>query len=242
MATRNQALTGGVEGETGLAGHGVTLSLPRSDEIASLHAVLNIPLSVIAYGNIYQSGYVFSIDDTTPDTISIGGKAAALVDQTSAIPWSVGYFSIFGIAQTSTSVAPSPSSGALAGMSACNGGVNGACDSINISVAYSGTAPTTYAAGLCDLIIDAYSDWYLPAICEMGYGSAGCPTMANMQSNLVDTGIVTNLSGAYWSSTESSISPQIFTWSEFFATGGGSNQLFANKSSALAVRCVRAIT
>jgi hypothetical protein len=38
MATRNQALTGGVERETGLAGHGVTLSLPRSDEIASLHA------------------------------------------------------------------------------------------------------------------------------------------------------------------------------------------------------------
>ena len=36
-ATRNQALTEGVEGKTRLAGHGVTPSLPRSDEIASLH-------------------------------------------------------------------------------------------------------------------------------------------------------------------------------------------------------------
>jgi hypothetical protein len=56
MATRNQALTGAVEGETGLGGHGVTLSLPRSDEIVSLHGVadLNGKLSARSFGRITQ--------------------------------------------------------------------------------------------------------------------------------------------------------------------------------------------
>lgn len=58
--------------------------------------------------------------------------------------------------------------------------------------ATAGPTPLSYyAAGLCAATISGYSDWYLPAICEMGYGVANCgtsgvPELQNMQANLVN--------------------------------------------------------
>lgn len=70
----------------------------------------------------------------------------------------------------------------------------------------------SYATGLCKQTISGYSDWYLPAICEMGYtdsdvqpscGTQEVPTLQNMESSLKDRLDSFFLSGYYWSSTES---------------------------------------
>lgn len=41
----------------------------------------NINVNVIGYACQYQGGFVYSVDDTTPNTGSIGGKVLTLVDQ-----------------------------------------------------------------------------------------------------------------------------------------------------------------
>jgi len=63
-----------------------------------------------------------------------------------------------------------------------------------------------------------------------------------MQTNLVDQGNIGNLTGVYWSSTESSVNPTSNAMAQFFATGGSSFQAANNKNLQLGVRCVRAIT
>ncbi len=217
---------------------------------------------VLSYGCIYQGGYLYSVDDTTAATMNIGGKVAALSDQSAGVLWSSnntgsydGGVSIWGIAETSTSISPSPASTQYAGQSNCNGATDGACDSNNINVYYGFVAsppvPLSYfAAALCEQAISGYADWYLPSICEMGYdasavgsgcGSSAAPTLQNMQSNLVDTGTA-NLQGYYWSSTELSANPQIDAWAQYFATGGGSSQFGAAKFLSVSVRCSRALS
>jgi len=41
----------------------------------------DINVLVLGYGCIYEGGFLFSVDDTTPDTGSIGGKVAAMTDE-----------------------------------------------------------------------------------------------------------------------------------------------------------------
>lgn len=215
-------------------------------------------LIVLTYGNRYQGGFVFAIDDTTVDTLNIGGKVAALSDQADPFPngiiWSsdgmggTSLDAIPGIDEASTEAVPSP---ALPNPNPLNFvGRNGATDGLrnvsNIFKQYS-TIPTgEYAAGLCSATIEGFNDWYLPAICEMGFGITKCgsqasPTLQNIQSNLVDNGDVGSLAGLYWSSTEDSRGPLYFAWYQFFATGG-SGQNGINKNSPGGVRCVRALT
>ncbi|MET0497726.1 MAG: hypothetical protein ABW106_05570, partial [Steroidobacteraceae bacterium] len=228
-----------------------------------------VQAAVLSYGCIYQGGYIFSIDDTTAATGSIGGKVAALTDRSPLVLWSsdgsgmsAGNFAVLGIDETSTASSPSPTSPAYpAGTpayTACAGRSDGACNTANI-VAYanfnrasSGPAPTPlsqYAAGLCTQTSAGYSDWYLPAICEQGYdsvnsgsgcGSSGSPTLQNMQSNLVDNGDVGGLDGIYWSSTEASTGPTWAAWFQIFGSGGV--QSSANKFNDFGARCSRALT
>ena len=228
-------------------------------------------INVLTYGSTYETGFVFSIDDTYadfPESVSVGGKVAALSDQVSAgsgIIWSSnssgtfdGGVSIWGIDQISTTTSPDPNGSSLSpatlvsGQSNCNGSTSGSCDSTNIIAFYS--PPTTtpaisssfYAAGRCQGTIGNYSDWYLPAICEEGYatlsscGTSIAPTIQNMQSNLFDNGDVGGLTGLYWSSTEYSDESLGHSWSQDFTAGGGQSPIA--KSVLLGVRCVRAMT
>jgi len=147
---------------------------------------------VLGYGCQYQGGYLFSINDTTPTTESIGGKVVATSDQAEAYPngiaWSPGgvFDSIWGIDDTSASSAPKPdaSQGATfkMGQLNCDAVNDGACATHNIVVFY--TSSTSYAAGLCrqpltgssDDCSEAacYTDWYLPSNCDLGpFGSTG---------------------------------------------------------------------
>jgi hypothetical protein len=254
-------------GATPSAATGDTTPIAAVATIAGTNTnTLTPSINILGYGSVYQSGYVFSIDDTTPNTGGIGGEVAALTDQAASsggVIWSsdssgaVNYSIIYGVDQTSTLASPSPSSGQVSGQLACNGALDGACDTVNILAYYS--PPTTspavnlsyYAAGLCAGTIGGFSDWHLPAVCEMGYdtanygsgcGSAGSPTIQNMQSNLVDNGDIGGLVGPYWVSTEVSSNPINLAFYQYFATAGGSYQLSTIKANQLGVRCARAIT
>ena len=242
----------------------ITLS---ADDAASNY----VEAAVLGYGCIYQGGYIFSMDDTTAATQSVGGKVAALTDQSSNILWSsngsgnVGNFAVLGVDETSTVMSPSPTSPPYApgtpAYIACAGSTDGACNTANIvdyanfNRASGGPAPTPleqYAAGLCKATIQSYSDWYQPAICEQGYdgigagsgcGTASSPTLQNMQSNLVDNGDVAGLDGGlYWSSTEYSADPQAMAWLHIFVSGGGGVQTGLSKASAVHARCARTLT
>jgi hypothetical protein len=168
----------------------------------------------------------------------------------------------------------------------CNGSTDGSCDTSNILAFYntwvtndspscdqsqggSGLCtatpgPTTltyYAAGLCTATINGYSDWYLPAICEMDAVNTNLTCPAGTQSMLGsltaligDPGVTTPstscnppagtncLAGYYWSSTEVSGFQQDYAWVEYFASGGGSSQLVYGKNNSLGARCSRALT
>lgn len=217
---------------------------------------------ILGYGCIYQGGYVYALDDTSAASTSVGGNVATTSNQSNAgIIWSsdgnggTSAIAIYGISETSTSVSANPSSGAVNDQTACNGSIDGSCDTNNIYVYYQTTATnfpistSLYATGLCKKTISTYSDWYLPAICEMGYdtfasgsgcGTSSTPTLQNMQSDLVDT---LNLwSGGYWSSTESSSLPSNAAWVQDFALANNSFQGINGKGGFLGVRCSRALT
>lgn len=175
---------------------------------------------------------------------------------------------------TYSSTFPFPSSGSF---SSCNGRINGACNSTNILTLYNtyitnygivsnppytlSAGPTTtsyYAAGLCTATISGYSDWYLPAICEMGPASngSGCDVgtqnMVNQLPDLLGDPNVANpstscnygancLAGNYWSSTEDSSNPQRLAWNQYFAFSGSYHGVGV-KVYPLGVRCSRALT
>ena len=229
---------------------GGTAPTPDVLSVSSDNApAVEVDVLVVAYGCVYQGGLLFAIDDTTLLTGNIGGKVAALTDQTIAIGWhNDSYDAIYGSGELSTPWVPSPAVGALPGMLACQGNADGLCNTINLYTFYAQTLPDSYAAGQCRATIEGYSDWYLPAICEMGYsgagaagcGTAGAPTTQNMNSSLVDRGVPGAPSGFHWSSTESSAFPLGHAWMHHFS--GSSIQLAVDKTTPSAVRCARVIT
>jgi len=56
---------------------------------ASNAATVTSNVFVLDYGCIYQDGYIFSIDDATTSTTSIGGKVVAQLDEAPAWPLGV---------------------------------------------------------------------------------------------------------------------------------------------------------
>ncbi len=244
-----------------------TAPVPGTIQVTTNNAnTVSTNVIILSYGCIYQGGYIYAFDDTTPETGSVGGKVATTTNQALPHPqgliWSsngsggqavnVVYDPIYGISETSTPSSPNPSSGQVSGQTACNGITDGSCNTNNIYVYYQNNATNApinlsyYAAGLCKQTINSYSDWYLPALCEMGYGQCGSianPTMQNMQSNLVTFNGLNLLAGYYWSSTEleDSIDPDGFAWYQFFATSGSLQNKYG-KFMLLGVRCSRILT
>ncbi|MBU3618628.1 DUF1566 domain-containing protein [Polynucleobacter sp. JS-Fieb-80-E5] len=196
---------------------------------------LDANIYVLTYGSIYQSGYIFSIDDSPSATNNIGGKVLALSSQPTSSYWSTTDNNIPGITETDTSP--------------CNGANHGRCDTTQIVSYYTALSVPygQYAAGLCKSTISGYGDWYLPSICEMNNTtslvSSSCnPATQDIQSKLVNTGIVP-LTNYFWSSTEVSFNPASVVWVNYFDPFGGSVVNGASKTTALAsVRCTRALT
>jgi hypothetical protein len=250
-----------------------------------------IDVTILSYGCIYQGGFLFAVDDTTPTTDSIRGKVAALTDQAApdlgsggqptSIIWSsngngsgagdVDHTAILGSDETSTTSTPSPTGpGYPMGTPAftpCEGQLDGSCNTDNIVSYYNfnrsagGAAPTPlndYAAGLCKATINGYSDWYLPAICEMAVGFT-CPAQTqNMGESLsfllgdLNAGSPSTncnppmgsecMGGLYWSSTEYSSFPDMSVLVPQLSTSfSGLNGAFV-KEFTLGVRCTRSLT
>ena len=286
---------------------------PGTINVSATNVATNLTSNVVilAYGCQYQGGFLYAVDDTTPNTGSIGGKVASLVDQAapyissgpqaSSIIWSsngvggatanVSYDIIplisestgnptynsaqttFNTTYSNESTYPFPAASAF---TSCSGATDGKCNSSNILVLYNAyktnygvsSSPYTlspgptnssyYAAGLCTATINGYSNWYLPAICEMDAVNTGltCPTgtqsmLASLPFLIGDPGAATPstsclkgsncLAGYYWSSTEYSGNTQNYAGFESF-TSRGSNQFFYDKVSPLGARCSRAFT
>lgn len=197
-------------------------------------------VQVLAYSSVYQGGYVFAIDDTTPNTHSVGGKVAAMVD-TARLPWSPNNDVLAGIDERS--VAPP-----------CEGAVDGACNTDVIVAHYTGLAdPATYAAGVCATsTAEGFMDWYLPAICEAGYdgtgsgtgcGTRSAPTLQNMYMNVRDGA---GLAGHFWTSTTvSTFAGSTAFWMQDSLSGAPeiSHHIEVSRLGTGGVaRCVRALT
>lgn len=190
-----------------------------------------INVLVLGYGCIYQGGFLFSVDDSTPNTGSIGGKVAAMSDQSAGVRWGPNV-EVGGINQTSM---PGPNS--------CDGKNDGACNTSRI-IATGLTPPV--AAQLCeDLSEGGFTDWYMPAICELGRfiglgDNAGCD---NTNPNLYITLFTSNLGGFtnenYWSSTEVLGDANTAAWLQDFNDG---LQGSGGKSITIRLRCIRAFT
>ncbi|MCC5014934.1 DUF1566 domain-containing protein [Legionella sp. 31fI33] len=174
---------------------------------------------VLSYGCIYQGGYLFSVNDSTPNTSSIKGKVAATSDE-ATLQW----------ATVSNDTGADSNSNGLA----------------NTTVLETPAGQYPAAQACSNKTTQGYSDWYLPAICEMGYdgssdgsgcGSGGAPLLQNLYSNLKTNGNIGGFGTAiYWSSTEASASPLIVAWLQLFING---SQTFTNKTGNFRIRCVR---
>ncbi len=247
-----------------------TAPVPGTIQVAASNSnTVTTNVVVLSYGCIYQSGYVYAFDDTTPNTGSVGGKAATTNEQAiSGMIWSSNgagsttadtvFDPIYGISEVSTTAVPNPSTGQVAGQTACNGLIDGICGTNNIYIYYQNFATNApinlsfYAAGLCKKTISGFSDWYLPALCELGYsgtgfflgcGTSAAPILQNMQFSLVDYNNLDLLSGPHWSTTEWSANPTLAAGGEHFAAGGGSIQVINQlKSDHSGVICSRALT
>lgn len=193
-----------------------------------------VQVHVLDYGSVYQGGHVFAMDDTTVSTGSIGGKVAMATAGTTS--WShhfAGVNNMFEVPGVSdSSVGPLPS---------CNGKVDGACNTQLIVAApeHAGVPLANHAAGACSgSTLNGYSDWYLPAICEMGpNGANGCPGGETMQEKLQTPGHVSF--GDSWSATQVGAAPIPFAWFYRFATLVGGDAAVTSKNTLLAASCVR---
>ncbi|MDO9434442.1 hypothetical protein [Hydrogenophaga sp.] len=201
---------------------------------------LTADVHVLAYGSFYQGGQVFAMDDTTPNSGSVGGKVAATTGLKPG--WSVdkvsGGFTVFDVAGVAdNSVGPAP---------ACDAKFDGACntDLIVGHPRHDTIPPADYAAGMCrSATLNSYSDWYLPAICEMAAGgTVGCPGGETMDEKLQVPGYATFPDS--WSSTQTSFDPFALVWVETFTSvpGAGPSIYFKGITGAMAASCVRKLT
>ena len=219
-------------GSTASATAGDTSPTPITLSISGTNTnTLTPTVNILTYGSVYQGGYIYAVDDTTPDIGSIGGKVAGLINVSNSNQWTSTNENISG-AESSTNGAQNTTD-ILASSSCTNSTTN--CAAYQCRINFTGGGNT---------------DWYLPAICEEGYdsfgfgsgcGTSGSPTLQNMQSNLVDNGNVGSLSGNYWSSTEFTGNTTDGAWYQVFALGN-SFQTGDFKDSSLGVRCSRALT
>jgi hypothetical protein len=172
---------------------------------------------------------------------------------------------IYGISEASTASSPAPSTGQVAGQTACNGATDGSCDANNIYVYYQNDAigapisTAYYAEGLCYQSTNGSataSAWYLPAACELNGGIylnvttnqfESCSPVLTSIFSLYSLGALGgDLSsllevGLYWSSTEASGFPQPGAWYVSFNSGGGSGHYNYYKGYSYGVRCSQAL-
>lgn len=179
-------------------------------DMLNLSAVVHFEdQATLAIGKTYQGGIIFYVDSTGKH-----GLIAAPTDQSSGIQWNDGYDVVTGATGTA---------------------IGTGLDNTNKIIAAQGGG--NYAAKLCaDLVLDAYSDWYLPSIDELNlmYRNIGRGAAAP----LTDVG---GFAGEYyWSSSEhdaNSIGSSSIVSTQYFNTGSSGSG--TSKSRTLYVRAIR---
>lgn len=201
--------------------------------------VLDVNVSVITYGSFHQGGFVFALDDKTAITGGVSGKVVATADTSPAANWSPTATEVAGVSDNS-----------LAGANSCNGAVEGRCNTSRI-LAHFPSGERNFAAAQCaDLRGGGFADWYLPALCEMGYTTTGpgngiCGTKAtpllpdNVRSRLFDTDGLFHFSNHYWTSTQASLNPETDAHRAMFRLEQPTSE-GAKLSVLLPARCARA--
>lgn len=108
-----------------------------------------------------------------------------------------------------------------------------------------GSGGNPYAAGLChDSTVEGYSDWYLPAVCELsrydGVGTdPGCDTdNPNVYTALHLNGFGDFQGDSYWSSTYVS-APNIYATTEWTKNFGDKTLYKSGPNNLKYVRCTR---
>ena len=236
------------EGEGGLPCTQGVMPKPGTITLNTSLESISAQVLVLGYGCVYQGGYVFALDDATPNSMSVGGAVVTLIEEPQLISWkplNAAENEVVGIDETST-----PDEAHKLG---CYGNTDGACNTQQIALSYATENSADYAAGLCQEKQHGYADWYLPSICEMGYDAnlagSGCgtkdePTMQNIQSSLMDKPMIENLTGIYWSATQCSLLPSsLGAWIQAFdGVLTQSYQFYGDKGTAYRVLCVRKLT
>ncbi len=188
-------------------GTGQTYSYDAAGNLLSMNSATVNTGTDIAIGKTYQGGIVFYIDSTGKH-----GLIAAPTDQSSGIQWQNGYYSTTG------------ATGTAIGTGLAN---------TNAIIIAQGEG--SYAAKMCaDLVIGAYSDWYLPSKDELNlmYHNIGQGAAAPL----------TNVGGFagydnYWSSSEDDYNN---VWTQSFGFGYESAYNKKSEANMLYVRAVRA--
>ena len=196
-------------------------------------------VSILTYGSFYQAGWLFSIIETANTSAKIGGTVAGESD----------------VAGQSTT---QYSSGAANTTTSMYSGTNGSANTAAMKAQYG--SGTNYSAGLCispNYTAGGYTDWYLPAICQMGYNasdtnfnctnSGSANYIPNIQVNLLQK-YPTRLfnftnNGYYWSSTASQSGASSNAWSQEYILGGGAGLGGSDPVNFIhGVRCARNLT
>lgn len=153
---------------------------------------LSLSVHVLDFGSVFQGGYVFHLDDTTPDTQGVGGKVMSLTLRQN--PWSEAF--VFG-------APPRPDFWDVieGARSLTDGEANTRAIVAHMNAQQPPLALQAYQAGACSESNEGgHQGWYLPAICELSYDDSGwnnfCGTRSqplvpdNMRSRLADTGLL----------------------------------------------------
>jgi len=198
LMLNNQASTRWVFTKTGLVSTNAS-GIPNSQQLGVGEVVFaSYTTSKLTLGQSYQGGKIAYIDSTGKH-----GLIAAPSDQSEGIQWDNGTFPY------------DPFTGAT--------GIPIGTGQANTAVIVTAQGPGSYAAKLCDdLVLNGYSDWYLPSSDELN------------QLYLNQTVVGGFANPIYWSSTENGYN---YAWNQYFGSGG---QGLDFKSITLAVRAVRA--
>ncbi len=150
------------------------------------------------YGKTYVGGLIAYLNTTTGN-----GFVAATIDQSSSLIWDPNQPAGSGTVGTNTAIGNGP---------------------INTTAIVSTIGVGNYAAQICnDLVLNNYSDWYLPCKDEL----------TQIYNNLHLKGLGNFQNTSYWSSSETNTATII--WYRKFDTGqegmGGSEQLFAVRAA-----------
>ncbi len=168
--------------------------------------------STLIIGSSYQGGVIASIKhlgDIGYDPNIPHGLIAAPSDQSAGVTWDDGYQLVYGTSRPTSS---------LVGTGKIN------TDSIVGRVGNFGSG--NYAAKICyDLVLNGYSDWYLPSRDELNI---------LVLNKTIIGGFYINTNPLYWSSSEYSYSHAYF---QSFSTSYSSS--FNGKNQIYRVRAIR---